>query len=85
MHVGNEGWPGWSDPAGKLLQVKVLLFWQHKGYKQNVTAAKPIFFYSLCCEYEGNVSAMSDREFHYIKHRDSATDQDRFSHIFLIR
>lgn len=33
MHVGNEGWPGWSDPAGKLLQVKVLLFWQHKGYQ----------------------------------------------------
>lgn len=42
--MGNEGWPGWSDPAGKLLQVKVLLFWQHKWYQQNVTAAKPIFF-----------------------------------------
>lgn len=45
--MGNEGWPGWSDPAGKLLQVKVLLFWQHKWYQQNVTAAKPIFFYTV--------------------------------------
>lgn len=41
---GMKAGPGGSDPAGKLLQVKVLLFWQHKWYQQNVIAAKPIFF-----------------------------------------
>lgn len=76
---GMKAGPGGPTQQANCCRSKFCCFGSISGTNRMSLRLSPSFLYSLCCEYEGNVSAMSDREFHYIKHRDSATDQDRFS------